>query len=152
VADAERDLAALRGLGGAVGDTIETKSYLTTQHLYDDVAAWGHRFSMRSAFLRSLPDDVVSAWAERVDRVPTGAGGGFSAWSWGGAIAGATDEDMAFTGRDALYWASAEIQWDDTELDEVCRAWGREALTEAQRHAAVGRYVNDVAEVEDGLA
>ena len=61
-ADAERDLAALRGLGGPVVDAIEAKSYLTTQHLNDVASAWGRRFSMRSAFLHSLPDEVVSDW------------------------------------------------------------------------------------------
>jgi FAD/FMN-containing dehydrogenase len=37
-------------------------------------------------------------------------------------------------------------------LDDACRAWGRAALAEAQPYASAGRYVNDVAGVEDGLA
>ncbi len=151
-ADAERDLAALRGLDGAAVDSIETKPYLTTQRLADDATAWGHRFSMRSAFLRALPGDVVSAWVERVAGVPPGAVGEYSVWSCGRAIAAVPEEDSAFTGRAGLYWAAAEIQWDDPELDEVCRAWGRASLAEAQPYELAGRYVNDVAEVEDGLA
>jgi hypothetical protein len=151
-AEADRDLAALRGLAGAVADSIETKSYLTTQHLNDEATAWGHRFSMRSGFLHSLPDDVVKAWVERVDRVPEGASGGYSVWSCGGAMAAVPDTDTAFTGRDARYWAAAEIVWDEHELDQACRAWGREALVEAAPYQSNGRYVNDVAEVEDGLA
>jgi FAD/FMN-containing dehydrogenase len=149
---AERDLAALRTLGGEVVDSIETKAYLTTQHLNDEAAGWGHRFSMRSSFLQALPADVVSAWVERVARVPEGANGGYSAWSCGGAIAAVGDEDTAFTGRDALYWAAAEVVWDDPDLDDACRSWGRGALVEAKPYESGGRYVNDVAEVEDGLA
>jgi FAD/FMN-containing dehydrogenase len=151
-ADAERDLAALRGLAGAIEDSIEAKSYLTTQRLSDEAEAWGHRFSMRSDFLRSLADEVVRAWVERVARLPDGARGGYSVWSCGGAIAAVPDAGAAFTGRDGLYWAAAEAQWQEPELDETCRAWGRAALTEAQPYEAAGRYVNDVAEVEDGLA
>ena len=151
-AAADRDLAALRGLGGAVADSIATKPYLATQRLADEATAWGHRFSMRSAFLRSLPDEVVSAWVERVSSVPEGARGEYSVWSCGRAIADVPDDATAFTGRDALYWAAAEIQWDDPQLDESCRAWGRAALTEAQPYELTGRYVNDVAEVADGLA
>ena len=151
-ADAERDLAALRGLDGALADSIETKSYLATQHMHDETSAWGKRFSMRSDFLHSLPDALVSAWVERVHRVPSGATGGYSVWSCGGAMSAVPNGDTAFTGRDAMYWASAEANWDDPELDEACRAWGRAALTEAQPYEAAGRYVNDVAEVEDGLA
>jgi FAD/FMN-containing dehydrogenase len=151
-ADAERDLAALRGLGGALEDSIRTKSYLTTQHMNDEATAWGHRFSMRSDFLHSLPDEVVRAWVERVARVPDGANGGYSVWSCGGAIASVPEEDTAFTGRSAMYWAAAEVQWNELELDESCRAWGRESLVEAKPYESGGRYVNDVAEVEDGLA
>jgi FAD/FMN-containing dehydrogenase len=148
----ERDLAALRGLGGATDDSIEAKPYLTTQRMYDEATAWGHRFSMRSDFLRSLPDEVVRAWIERVERVPEGTEGGYSVWSCGGAIAEVRDEDTAFTGRTGRYWVGAELQWDEPDLDDACRAWGRTALAEAQPYEAVGRYVNDVAEVEDGLA
>jgi FAD/FMN-containing dehydrogenase len=148
----ERDLAALRGVGGAIDDSIEAKPYLTTQHMYDEATAWGHRFSMRSDFLQSLPDEVVRAWIERVERIPKGVEGGYSVWSCGGAIAAVRDEDTAFTGRTGRYWVGAELQWDEPELDDACRAWGRTALAEAQPYEAVGRYVNDVAEVEDGLA
>jgi FAD/FMN-containing dehydrogenase len=151
-ADAQRDLAALRGLGGAAADTIEPKPYLATQRLNDEATAWGHRFSMRSAFLRTLPDGVVRAWIDRVERIPEGAAGGYSVWACGGAIAAVADEATAFTGREGLYWAAAEVQWDALELDAACRAWGRAALAEAEPYETAGRYVNDVAEVEDGLA
>jgi FAD/FMN-containing dehydrogenase len=152
VGEAERELAALRGLGGALADSIEAKPYVTTQRMNDEATAWGHRFSMRSDFLRCMPDGLVSAWIERVERVPAGAAGGYSVWSCGGAMATVADADAAFTGRDGLYWAAAEVQWDDPALDDACRAWGRAALDEARPYEAAGRYVNDVAEVEDGLA
>jgi FAD/FMN-containing dehydrogenase len=150
--DAERDLAALRSIRSAGVDSIEIKHYLTTQRMNDEEEAWGHRFSMRSDFLHSLPDEVVRAWAERIERLPRGATGGYSVWSCGGRIAGVSDDDTAFTGRGGLYWVAAEIQWDDPELDDACRDWGRSALAETQPYEAAGRYVNDVAEVEDGLA
>jgi FAD/FMN-containing dehydrogenase len=150
-ADAEHDLAPLRGLGGSAVRAIERKTYLTTQRLADEATSWGHRFSMRSAFLHSLPDDLVRAWVEQVDRIPEGASGGYSVWSCGRAIAAVPDGATAFTGREGQYWAAAEAQWDDPELDEACRAWGRAALADAQPYEVAGRYVNDVAEVEDEL-
>jgi FAD/FMN-containing dehydrogenase len=149
---AEGDLAALRGLGGVVLDSIAAKPYLGTQRLADEASAWGHRFSMRSAFMHTLPDDVVRSWIDRVESIPKGASGGYSVWSCGRAVAAVPDEETAFTGRGGLYWAAAEVQWDDLKLDEPCRAWGRAALAEAQPYESAGRYVNDVAEVEDGLA
>jgi hypothetical protein len=75
--------------------------------------------------------------------------GGYSVWSCGRAITAVDDADSAFTGRDGSYWSAAEVQWDDPDLDDACRAWGRAALTEARPYEAAGRYVNDVAELED---
>ena len=134
--DAERDLSALRGIPGAITDSIEVKRYLTTQRLNDEATAWGHRFSMRSSFMSSLPDEVISAWTERVVDIPEGGNGGYSVWACGGAIAAVPDDDTAFSGRDGQFWAAAEVQWDELELDEACRTWGRSALVEAEPYEA----------------
>ena len=146
---AERDLAPLSALGPPLSGSIEPKPYLTTQRLNDDAMEWGHRFYMRSAFLSALPDELVHAWADHVTRVPEGADGGYSNWSWGRAIAAVPEDESAFTGRDAAYWAAVEIQWDDPSLDDDSRAWARAAMAETQEQAETGRYVNDVADVED---
>ncbi len=150
--DAERDLAPLRVLGGAVEDTVEPKPYLSSQRLFDAPMEWGQRFSMKSSFLSSLPDELVDAWVEWVSGVPEGAEGGFSLWACGRAIAAMSEEDTAFTGRDAAFWAAAEVVWKDRALDEACRAWARDATAAAAPHALVGRYVNDVVEVGDDIA
>ena len=150
--DAERDLAGLRALADPLEDSIEPKSYLATQRLFDAPMEWGQRFSMKSAFLESLPETLVRTWADRVSRVPDGAEGGFSVWAWGRAIAAVSEEDTAFTGRDAAFWAAAEIVWKDGVLDDACRSWARAAADTAAPHAAVGRYVNDVTEVGGDVA
>ena len=151
-ADAERDLAVLRALDDPLEDSVGTKSYLESQRLFDAPMEWGQRFSMKSSFLASLPDELVRDWAEQVSRVPDGAEGGFSVWAWGRAIAAVSDEDTAFTGRDAAFWAGAEIAWDDGALDDACRSWARAAVDSAAPHASVGRYVNDVTEVGGDVA
>jgi hypothetical protein len=144
---AERDLADLRAFGPPTADTIEVKPYLVAQHLADDEMEWGHRFYMKSAFLRELPTDALRRCAELVAQAPAGAEGGLSVWGWGGAIADVPEDGTAFTGREASYWISAEAQWDDPELDGACREWARDTIAEVLPHAVVGRYVNDVAEV-----
>ena len=113
---------------------------------------WGQRFSMKSSFLASLPEALVRDWADQVSRVPDGAEGGFSVWAWGRAIAAVSEEDTAFTGRGAAFWAGAEIAWDDGALDDACRSWARAAVDSAAPHASVGRYVNDVTEVGGDVA
>jgi len=145
-ADAKRDLAGLRALGDTLEDSVESKPYLASQRLFDAPMEWGQRFSMKSSFLGSLPEELVRDWADQVSRAPDGAEGGISVWAWGRAIAAVPEENTAFTGRDAAYWAAAEIVWNDGALDADCRSWARAAADSAAPHASVGRYVNDVTE------
>jgi hypothetical protein len=113
---------------------------------------WGHRFYMKSAFLPSLPDTLVAGWAERLDSVPEGADGEFSAWSCGRAMAAVADDATAFTGRDAGVWAAVEALWEDPALDDACRAWVRGAIEDTTPYASTGHYVNDEADVGGDLA
>jgi hypothetical protein len=62
------------------------------------------------------------------------------------------DEHTAFTGRDAAFWAGAEIAWTDDALDDACRSWARAGVDTAAPYASVGRYVNDVTEVGGDVA
>lgn len=146
-AQAERDLADVRALGPPSDDTIEVKPYLVAQHLADGEMEWGHRFSMKSAFLRTLPTEAVRRCAELVADAPAGTESVLSVWAWGGAISAVPEDGTAFTGREAAFWISAEAQWDDLALDAPSREWVRETTAEFMPYALVGRYVNDVAEV-----
>ena len=151
-AAAERDLASLRALDDAFADSIESKPYLTSQRLFDAPMEWGQRFSMKSSFITSLPEALIRGWADQLSQVPDGAEGGFSVWAWGRAIAAVSEDETAFTGRDAAFWAAAEIVWHDSELDDACRSWARAASDTFAPHATVGRYVNDVTEVGGDVA
>jgi FAD/FMN-containing dehydrogenase len=152
-AEAERDLATLRAFGAPLEDSVEVKPHLVAQRLADEASAWGHRFYMKSAFLPTLPDELVALGVEHVHRTPPGASCEFSLWACGGAIARVPDEATAFTGRDASFWLAVEIQWDHPALDDACREWVRSAAGAAAPFAMPGRYVNDVAEPqEDGRA
>ena len=149
---AERDLAELRAFGQPAGDSIKAMPYLETQHLNDEAQDWGHRFYMKSAFLPALTDEVVDLCVEHATRAPDGAESGFSVWAWGRRISDVPEDGTAFTGREAAAWLAAESMWDDAQLDEQCRAWGREALADLAPFASDGRYVNDVAEVGADVA
>src|SRR5262245_35017222 len=144
---AERDLADLRAFGPPKADSIAVRSYLETQHLNDDPHGWGHRFYMKSAFLPTLPDEAVDLCVEQTTLAPDAGEIGFSIWAWGRRISEVSEDETAFTGRNATAWLAAEAMWDDPALDEACRAWGRKALDGMAPFATDGRYVNDVVEV-----
>ena len=149
--DAERDLATLRAFGPPTAGSIEAKPYLATQTMNDEAMQWGYRFSMKSALLRDLPDELIDRLVGHLAKVPEGAHGEFSSWAMGRAVAAVPENATAFAGRDATYWLAAEILWEDEALDESCRAWARNALADAQPFATTGRYVNDVAETGDDV-
>jgi hypothetical protein len=148
---AERDLAPLRGLGRPVLDSIAPKQYLDVQHMSDEPMGWGRRFYMKSAFLPSLPDEVVRIAVEHAERIPDGCDGSISTWAWGGAIAEVAEDATAFTGRDAAFWIAAEAAWEDPELDEASRGWARSFVADVTPFAVGGRYVNDVADAGEDL-
>jgi FAD/FMN-containing dehydrogenase len=149
--DAERDLAALRALDSPLEDSIEPRPYLATQRMMDAPMAWGQRFSYKSMFLASLPDELLGTWTEQMSRFPEGADGGFSIWAWGRAIAAVPEDATAFTGRDAAFWAAAEAFWTDPAVDDACRSWTRAGSAAAEPYATIGRYVNDVIETGDDV-
>ncbi len=150
-ADAERDLEEIRAFGPPLVDTVAVKRYVDVQRQSDEALAWGHRFYMKSAFVPSLPDALVSACMGHADALPAESDGEISVWTWGGAIADVPDEAMAFTGRDAAFWVSAEAFWGDPAADERNKAWGRAFAADLEPYATEGRYVNDVAETNGDL-
>ena len=107
---------------------------------------------MKSAFLASLPDEAVTEAVDHVERNPPGARGEVSFIAWGGAIADVPEDSAAFSGREAAVWAATEIVWDDPALDGAARDWGRSLITDYDRFAISGRYVNDVAETGADVA
>ena len=143
---AERELAPLRAFGTPLAESIKRRPYLEAQRMNDIPSEWGHRFYMKSAFVAGLPERMVSASVEHVNDQIEGIDGVVSIWTCGGAIADMPEEATAFTGRDGAYWASAEVLWEDADLDEAAREWGRRFVADIAGVAVVGRYVNDVAE------
>jgi hypothetical protein len=148
---AERDIAALRALGPAVIDTIRVKPYLTAQRMNDEAMSWGYRFYMKSAFIHSLPDELIDRCVEHMSQGPGGVHGGYTVWACGRAIGRVPEEATAFSGRQAAFWMGSEVLWKDQARDDECRAWGRDAMAEVKPYESAGRYVNDVAEVGDDV-
>jgi FAD/FMN-containing dehydrogenase len=143
---AERDFAPIRTFGEPIVDTFAPMTYLAAQHLNDAGMDWGHRFYMKSGFTASLPDEIVDRGVELMTRAPKGGDCSISIWSWGRAIGRVPEDATAFTGRDAEFWVSAEVMWEEADRDEPHVQWGRDAMKAVEPFAMTGRYVNDVAE------
>ena len=114
----------------------------TTVLNYTD--GWGKRFYTKSGFLPALSDDVIEACAALSETIPPDAE--LSLWAHSGAVGRVPDDAMAYTGRDAAYSISAELQWTNAADDDARIAWGRAAMAALKPHLGTGRYVNDVVE------
>jgi len=144
--DAARDLRPLREALDWSVDTFARKSYLAVQSMGDDANAWGHRFYMKSGYTKGLSDDLIVACAEQAANVPAGGDCSITFWAMGGAVGRVPDDAMAFTGRKAGWWCSAEAQWDGSKHDEPHIAWSRRAMDAIRPFTTVGEYVNDAVE------
>jgi len=142
--EGQRRLAPLRSLGEPVMDTVGPKRYLAVQREGDETMAWGHRFYMKSGFTAELPDELIDTVVDTVADAPGDCS--FGVWAWGRAIAAVPDEAMAFTGREAAFYAGVEMFWDDPALDDAYREWGRSLMSSVTPLTVEGRYVNDAIE------
>jgi len=73
----------MRAFGTPVADSIAQKLHLTAQHLNDEAMEWGHRFSMKSGFTGSVPQEMVDGCLARLDEAPKGGDCSFTFWSMG---------------------------------------------------------------------
>jgi len=136
----------MRAFGTPVVDTVEQKPYLTAQRLNDEAMQWGHRFSMKSGFTASLPQEMVDGCVAKLYEAPKGGDCSFSFWSMGRAIARVDLDATAFPTRDAEFWASAEAMWDEPGMDQEHWEWVRSGMAGITPFAVAGQYVNDVSE------
>jgi FAD/FMN-containing dehydrogenase len=144
--DADRVLRPLRGALDWAADTFSPKQYLAVQSMGDEANAWGNRFYMKSGYVTELSDELIAICASQAsDRLADGDDGVFL-WALGGAISRVADDAMAFTGRNAAFWLSAEAQWAGSEHDAAHIAWSRRAMAAFKPFTTVGEYVNDAVE------
>jgi hypothetical protein len=146
LADAERDLAPLRGLGPAL-DTFAPRSYLELQSESDDHNRWGRRNYWKGLLLEALGADAVDVVGALLAAAP-GPDCGVGLLSLGGAFGRVAEDATAFSGRDASLWLLTETVWDDPAEDEARVAWGRRAMADLQPFATSVNYVNDLGQLD----
>jgi FAD/FMN-containing dehydrogenase len=133
------------GLGVSLTKRVEDVSYLGLQSVDDEVHRPGsYRRYFKGHYLSELSDDAIEAFLSQGEpdpgadrsRLPNGSFQGY-----GGAIAATSNEDSAFSHRNALVEFVAATRWTDAAEDG-------ERMAAARRYGAVlepfasGVYVN----------
>ena len=149
-ATVERDVAPLSSGPEPVSSTSGSQPYLEVQTANDLAMGWGHRSYISGRYADDIRPDALDALIEHAARAP--GEGSFSMTALGGAIARVPDDAMAFTGRDARFDVSADIEWNDPALDGAHRDWIRRAMAIVEPDSVTGRYVNAISEEGPGVS
>jgi FAD/FMN-containing dehydrogenase len=136
-------LETMRSIGQATEESVQPMAYLELQSIGDANHVHGKRRYSAGHYLTELSDAAIEAFLSRgapdASDWTRVAGGGFQAY--GGAIAEVSNEDSAFSHRDAVVEFFAGFTWTDPAEDEERMAAAR-AFGAALAPFASGVYVN----------
>jgi FAD binding domain/Berberine and berberine like len=142
-------LSTMKGIGTPLSESVEVMRYLDLQRLFDDRHHHGMRRYAAGHYLTELSDAAIDAFLSRGASTGDGVdwnracGGGFQAY--GGAIADVSNDETAFSHRDALVEFFGGHSWTDPAEDEWRMASAR-AFGAALAPFSSGVYVNSIFE------
>jgi FAD/FMN-containing dehydrogenase len=139
-------LEPLRGLGSILMDTIAWIPYTKAQSQLDANYPKGLRNYWKSAFLRTITDDLIDLLVERAVEAPALSHVIFEAW--GGAISRVPSDATAFEQREAKYNLLILGLGTDAAGDEEQIAWARDLHRDAQPYSLGTAYTNYLGEGE----
>jgi len=140
-AQAETDLAPLRGFGAPVLAQVGPMPYPAVNAMLDDGFPRGARYYWKSGFVATLSDGVIDALVEGFAACPSPMSG-IAIEHFHGAVTRVPVAATAVPHREPSFNVLVAGVWDDPAADEANAAWAR-ATYEALTPFLVGRrYVN----------
>ena len=146
--EGERAAKAFRGLGSVLMDTVAPMSYCAMQQQVDVSYPKGQRHYWKSAFVRTLSDDVIDLAIESARTSPSPLNV-IMVELYGGAVSRVASDATAFGHRDALFNLGILAISNDSSTDAEQRTWARENWQKALPYSTGGAYVNYMSEGED---
>jgi FAD/FMN-containing dehydrogenase len=146
--EGQRAIRPIRELGSVLMDTVAPMPYCAMQQQLDVSYPKGRRHYWKSAFLKSLTDDVVDLMIETMSTSPSPSNT-ILLEVYGGAVARVANDATAFGNRDPMFNLSILAISDDPAIDAEQRAWARDNWQKILPHSTGGAYVNYMSEGED---
>ena len=146
--EGERAIRPFRELGSVLMDTIGRMPYCAMQQQIDLSYPKGQRHYWKSAFLKSLTDDVIDMMIETVRTSPSPMNT-VLVESYGGAVARVANDATAFGNRDAKFNLSFLGISENPATDAEQMAWARVGWQKIRPYSTGGAYVNYLSEGED---
>jgi FAD/FMN-containing dehydrogenase len=146
--EGERAIRPIRELGSVLMDTVARIPYCAVQRQLDVSYPKGLRHYWKSAFLKSVTDDVIDLLIETVSTAPSPFNS-IVLEAYGGAIARVANDATAFGHRDAMFNLLILAISDNHAIDTEQTAWGRDVWQKILPHSTGGAYVNYLSAGED---
>jgi FAD/FMN-containing dehydrogenase len=146
--EGQRAIRPIRELGSILMDTVARIPYCAVQRQLDASFPKGLRHYWKSAFLKSVTDDVIDLMVEGVSTAPSPLNA-ILLETYGGAIALVANDATAFGHRDAMFNMLILAMSDNRAMDAEQTAWARDVWQKILPHSTGGAYVNYLSEGED---
>lgn len=147
---AQADLAPLYGGVQPLGCALAVRPYMEAQSFLDNAYAFGARNYWRTHNHIELTSDLISMLVNLASELPTPESE-LLICQLGGAVQDLSADSTAFAHRDVSFISTPGVRWHDAGQDAQVIGWLKHASSRIAAHAALGAYVNFIAE-EDGVS
>jgi FAD/FMN-containing dehydrogenase len=136
----------LKQFGRPIADLLEPKRYTALQSMFDPMVPHGWHRYWKSVELPPLTDTAIDTLVEHAPAV-TSPKSYCIVFQLGGALARVSEDETAFSQRDAAHNVNVNAVWTEEDPDaERHIAWAREYFDALQPHAGGRVYVNFLGE------
>ncbi|GGB94536.1 FAD-linked oxidase [Marinobacterium zhoushanense] len=150
IAEGEKALAPLRGLGELIADGFAPHPFVGFQQAFDPLLTPGSRNYWKSHNFTALTDELIDKLVDYGGRLPSPQSEIFVA-QMGGATNRVDSTATAYPHRDAEFIMNVHTRWDDPRQDQTCIDWARDFYEATRPMATGGVYVNFISEGEERI-
>jgi FAD/FMN-containing dehydrogenase len=141
MADGEKAMAALRGLGTPIADVVSPHPFVGWQAAFDPLLTAGARNYWKSHDFARLEGDMLDTLIDAVETLPSPECEVFIAHV-GGAMSRVAPDATAYPQRGAHYIMNVHTRWRDSGEDAACILWARSLFNDTARYSLGSAYVN----------
>jgi len=149
MAEGERWAARFKSVGGAVGDVLQRRTYVSQQSLLDATQPKGRRYYWKSEYLPALSTELFAKGMQHA-RAISSPHSAVLFFPMGGALTQLPVDHSAVGNRDAQWVINIAASWDKPEDDAAQIEWARAAWRDARPFSTGGTYINFLTEEENG--
>ena len=147
IAEAERQVAPIKGFGKPVGDIVQRRPYVGQQSLLDATQPKGRRYYWKSEYLPRLEPALLAKAIEHAKRIAS-PHSAILLFPVDGALNRLSADHSAVGNRDAGFVLNVAASWEKPEDDARHIEWARAAWRDLRAFSTGGTYVNFLTEEE----